>query len=376
MTWPALRTTNSVAEPLVEDDLGREARVAAAEDRDQRPLAVGERRAVVDVLPRMLRLAGDEALVAAAQLAPRAAGVDGRSVGCSLTAGPLTAARRWRGRARWPASELLGSGRAEQHEGAVAGLGREAVARRCRRRRRVAVVVHRPLDAVDAWSVPVAMRALEQLGHPRGVRLEALVHADVLVARREVARRTRRSRRRPWRCAARRRWRASPRAARARRAGRRWRSAPARRSARRRCRAPSARRCAARRARSRARRAGSRRARARGSAASGAGGACASSRPCGPPSPRASRGGRARRRHAGASAPSASAAVVGCRGRPAPGPRACGVEPRLRADQPLLAALRRAPRRAPTARATARGSRSPARARRRPARVRRAPARS
>jgi hypothetical protein len=59
-----------VAEPLVEDDLGREARVAAAEERGGRALDVREGGAALDVLPRVPRLAGDEAGVALHHLGP------------------------------------------------------------------------------------------------------------------------------------------------------------------------------------------------------------------------------------------------------------------------------------------------------------------
>ena len=71
---PGVAHDEQVAEPLVEDDLGREARVAAAEQRGVRRLGLGELLAVLDVLPRMQRLAGDEALVAAHHLAPDVGG--------------------------------------------------------------------------------------------------------------------------------------------------------------------------------------------------------------------------------------------------------------------------------------------------------------
>ena len=59
-----------VAESLVEDDLGRQPGVAAAEQGRVRRLRAGELLAPLDILTRMLRLAGDEALVAADHLPP------------------------------------------------------------------------------------------------------------------------------------------------------------------------------------------------------------------------------------------------------------------------------------------------------------------
>ncbi len=67
---PGVAHHEQVAEPLVEDDLGREPRIAAAEERRVRGLRLDELLAVLDVLPRVQRLAGDETLVAAHHLAP------------------------------------------------------------------------------------------------------------------------------------------------------------------------------------------------------------------------------------------------------------------------------------------------------------------
>jgi hypothetical protein len=63
-----------VAEALVEDDLGREARVAAAEQRGGGALHVREGGAALDVLARVAGLAGDEAGVALHHLGPHLGG--------------------------------------------------------------------------------------------------------------------------------------------------------------------------------------------------------------------------------------------------------------------------------------------------------------
>ncbi len=59
-----------VADALVEDDLGRESRVAAAEEGRVRRLAGGELSTALHVLPWVQRLAANEALVAADHLFP------------------------------------------------------------------------------------------------------------------------------------------------------------------------------------------------------------------------------------------------------------------------------------------------------------------
>src|SRR5690606_35766451 len=59
-----------VAEALVEDDLGGETRVAAAEQHRVRVLRDREVLATLDILTRVTRLACDEALVAAQHLLP------------------------------------------------------------------------------------------------------------------------------------------------------------------------------------------------------------------------------------------------------------------------------------------------------------------
>ena len=60
-----------VADSLVEDDLGREPRVAASEERGDGLLAGRDLGAALDILARMQGLAGDEALVAPHHLVPR-----------------------------------------------------------------------------------------------------------------------------------------------------------------------------------------------------------------------------------------------------------------------------------------------------------------
>ncbi|GMA91644.1 hypothetical protein GCM10025869_21730 [Homoserinibacter gongjuensis] len=63
-----------VAEPLVEDDLGRQPGVAASEERDVRLLESGQLLAPLDVLSWVSRGARDEPLIAAHHLPPRVRG--------------------------------------------------------------------------------------------------------------------------------------------------------------------------------------------------------------------------------------------------------------------------------------------------------------
>ncbi len=60
-----------VAESLIEDDLGGEPRVRAAEQHDVRMLTPDESRAVLDTLAGMLRFTCHKSVVAVAQDAPR-----------------------------------------------------------------------------------------------------------------------------------------------------------------------------------------------------------------------------------------------------------------------------------------------------------------
>ena len=143
ITWPALRTTNASPSPTSKMISADETGVAAAEDRHERALGMRERGSVGRRLDEGAAAAGDEALIAAAQLAPRR----GRGVWafdrqlrhvsssqfCASMVGVSAVAR---------AVEFgLGRG-AEQHEGGAPGLGRESVAG-------VADVVARPAVVVD-----------------------------------------------------------------------------------------------------------------------------------------------------------------------------------------------------------------------------------
>ena len=292
----------------------------------QWPLPLGERGAVIDVLPRMLRCAGDEPLVAATELPPRLGrrgGTFGRLLAHGGSSRGWTSVQRCASMVgtRAVASVSNSSGVAVPSSTNV--LPPASVTSPYRALpdvvAAVAVVVERPLDAVDRDRAR-RERARQQPGDPGGVRLESLVHADVLVARREVARvpgghpvdvgraqlggvgapAVGEDRHRERVVGA--------------------RPAPARRPRRRRCRVPSGCRCAARGARSRAPRAGSRRARGRGSAPSAlavlqrvlglAGGRLLGRLGA------AELGDDAR----GRSVPSAHAGVVGCRGGAAPAP--------------------------------------------------------
>ena len=167
-----------------------EARVAAAEERGVRPLALrraacGARRPDADAA-----VAGDEALVAATQLPPRRGGRGGAFGRLLAHGGPLGLVRSALcvdGRTRAAASVANSSGVAVPSSTKVLPPASVVSAYGALpSRRRVAVVVERPLDAVDRDRAG-REGALQQPGDPGGVRVEPLVHADVLVARRDVA---------------------------------------------------------------------------------------------------------------------------------------------------------------------------------------------
>ena len=117
MTWPALRTTNRSPRPLSKmiSAASRESR--AAEERGARALAAGELVAALDVLARVLRLAGDEALVAAQHLAATPSARWVRSL-VARSRGVLAQLAR-PGRRRAPAAQLerlLVGGAVHQHD--------------------------------------------------------------------------------------------------------------------------------------------------------------------------------------------------------------------------------------------------------------------
>ena len=128
-----------VAEALVEDDLGGQARVRASEQRGTRLLARRELVAAFDVLPRVARLARDEARVAALHLVPHLAGVGAVSV--IVRSSAKLADLVGEGRRRDLRGLLVG--RAVDEHGVGPGLGAERE-RDVAGARRVGDVVARP----------------------------------------------------------------------------------------------------------------------------------------------------------------------------------------------------------------------------------------
>ena len=123
ITWPALRTTKRSPRPLSK-------MISAARRESLQPnsaacgaCACGELLAALDVLPRMLRFAGDEALVAAHHLLPHLGGGSEwgirRAPSRRPRRAPRTRRRRRCRRARWSSGSRLG----DERVGDVAGIG-------------------------------------------------------------------------------------------------------------------------------------------------------------------------------------------------------------------------------------------------------------
>ena len=173
-----------VAEAQVEDDLGREPGVGAAEDRGERaPGPPATRLAALDVLPRMLRLAGDEALVAAQHRVPDLAGTCRWASTCLLRVSG-SGRRATTATVRNSASSAVPNTTID----AVAGRRRRARSRRCRCRCRRCGCRRRPtcMPSIVARARDAATRSTWS-DDPAVVGVEALRDADELLLGREQA---------------------------------------------------------------------------------------------------------------------------------------------------------------------------------------------